>query len=140
MAYQVCECTRSVPAQPSAMARSTPEGLQRAVGAGQLGQVGVRRRARLVARAAERVHAGVEVVAGAQRAHQLGDVDPGAAVDLGRVLLAQHVDSHAGEPTAARRAADRTSLRPMSTAAASATGRHVHAVPQEGPGDRAGRW
>ena len=54
---------------------------------------------RLVARRAEGVHARGEVVAGAQRADQLGDVHAGAAVDLGRVLLGQHVDSHDAEPT-----------------------------------------
>ena len=41
----------------------------------------------------------VEVVAGAQRADQLGHVDAGAAVDLGRVLLGQDVDAHVSEPT-----------------------------------------
>ena len=78
----------------------------RAVGVGELGEVGVRRRALLVARRTEGVHLRVEVVAGAQRADQLGDVHPRAAVDLGWVLLAQHVDPHGAEPTAAHSRAD----------------------------------
>ena len=41
----------------------------------------------------------VEVVAGAERADQLGDVHAGAAVDLGWVLLGQHVDSHVPNAT-----------------------------------------
>ena len=73
------------------------EGLEGAVGVGELGEVGVRRGALLVARRAEGVHLRGEVVAGAQRADQLGDVHAGAAVDLGWVLLGQHVDPHGAE-------------------------------------------
>ena len=100
LAYQVCECTRSVPAQAVGDGEVDAERLQRAVGAGQLGQVGVGRRAVLVAGPAERVHPGVDVVAGPQGADQLGHVDPGAAVDLGRVLLGEDVDAHSGDVTA----------------------------------------
>ena len=46
---------------------------------------------------AERVDPGLDVVAGPQRADQLGHVDAGAAVHLGRVLLGEHVDAH-GRP------------------------------------------
>ena len=95
MAYQVCECTRSVPAQPPAIARSTPSVCSAALARAELRQVGVRRGARLVARRAERLHPYVEVGEPAQRADQLGDVHPGAAVDLRRVLLGQDVDAHA---------------------------------------------
>src|SRR4029079_10050255 len=63
--------------------------------------VGVRRRAWLVARPAEGVHARLDVVACTQRADQLGDVHTSAAVDLRRVLLAQHVDPHAHETSLA---------------------------------------
>src|SRR4029079_17539787 len=63
--------------------------------------VGVRRRAWLVARPAEGVHARLDVVACTQRADQLGDVHTSAAVDLRRVLLAQHVDPHAHETSVA---------------------------------------
>ena len=94
LAYQVCECTRSVPAQASAIARSTPRVRSAALADGQLGRVGVRRRQLLVARGTERVHLRLDVGAGAQRPDQLGDVHARAAVDLGWVLPGQHVDSH----------------------------------------------
>ena len=54
----------------------------------------VTRGQRLVARRSERAHPRLDVVTGAERAHQLGDVDPGAAVHLRRVLPAQDVDTH----------------------------------------------
>ena len=101
LAYQVCECTTSAPAQPPTIARSTPSVRIAPLADGQLREVGVRRRAWLVARPAEGVHARVDVVAGTQRADQLGDVHTGAAVDLRRVLLAQHVDPHAAETSLA---------------------------------------
>ena len=101
LAYQVCECTTSAPAQSPTMARSTPSVRIAALAEASSAQVGVRRRARLVARPAEGVHARVDVVACTQRADQLGDVHPGAAVDLRRVLLAQHVDPHAHETSLA---------------------------------------
>ena len=70
------------------------ESSQRRVGRGQLREVGVRRRQLLVARGTERVHLRLDVAAAPQRPHQLGDVHARAAVHLGWVLPAQHVDSH----------------------------------------------
>ena len=94
LAYQVWEWTTSAPAQASAIARSTPRvrsaALAPASSAGSAyddGQL-------LVARRPEGVHPRLEPVAGAQRPDQLGHVDPRPAVDLRRVLLAEHVDAH----------------------------------------------
>jgi hypothetical protein len=66
------------------------------------GQVGVRRGALFVARRTEGMHLRGEVVTCAERPDQLGHVYSGAAVDLGRVLLAQDVDTHVLEPTPGR--------------------------------------
>ncbi len=93
LAYQVCECTRSAALAAGRDRQVDAEGAQRGVGAGQLGEVGVRRRAGLVPWRTEGVHAGLHVVAGSQRPDQLGDVHTCAAVDLGRVLLGQDVDA-----------------------------------------------
>ena len=98
LAYQVWECTRSAPAQPADHLQVDAQGADRGVGA-RPGPAGRRTRgAGLVALGAEAVHARVDAVDGAQRPDQLGDVDPGAAVDLGRVLPGQHVDPHARQP------------------------------------------
>ena len=99
LAYQVWECTRSVPAQPPAIARSTPRVRSAALARPSSARSAYAVDARLVARRAEGVHPDVEVVARAQRPDQLGDVHPGAAVDLRRVLLGQHVDAHDAEPS-----------------------------------------
>ena len=71
-----------------------PHRLQGRVGRAELPEVGVRRDAGLVARGAEGLHPDVEVGQPAQRADQLGDVDPRAAVDGRGVLLGQDVDAH----------------------------------------------
>ena len=95
LAYQVWEWTRSVPAQPSAMARSTPRVLSAPLAVGQLGEVGVRRVPVLVARARRRRAPGSRDRRARRSARTSSATwTPGAAVDLGRVLLAQHVDSH----------------------------------------------
>ena len=78
------------------------EGAQGGVGAGELGEVGVRRGAASSRGAPKACTCVVDVVAGAQRADQLGDVHAGAAVHLGRVLLGQDVDAHVPEPTRRR--------------------------------------
>ena len=98
LAYQVCECTRSAPSHAAARDRSTPEGGQRGVRAGQLGQVGVAGRAVLVARLPERVDPHVEITPLAKGPDELGHVDPRTAVDRRGVLLAQDVDSHENSP------------------------------------------
>src|SRR5439155_25943723 len=63
---------------------------QRLVGALQAGRFGVRGHAGLVARRAEAVHADVGVRA--QLAGEVLDVDPGATVDVRRVLAGQEID------------------------------------------------
>ena len=97
LAYQVCECTRSAPTQ----SRGHRAGRRRAsagpaLARGQLGRSAYPVVPGLVARPAEAAHPHVDVAAGAQGPHQLGDVHARPAVDLRRVLLAQDVDAHAG--------------------------------------------
>ena len=75
------------------------ERLQRRVRGRELGEVGVRGRAGLVARRAEAAHLDVDVAALPQRADQLGDVHTRSSVDRGRVLLAEDVDAHVRDIT-----------------------------------------
>ena len=58
------------------------ERLERRVGLGELGEVGVRRRGAARPGAAERMDPGLHVGSSAQGLDELGDVHPGAAVDL----------------------------------------------------------
>ena len=100
LAYHVCECTRSVPAQASAIARSTPSVRSAALAEARApgsAYDAVPCSSRGAPNACTRV---VEVLAAPQRPHQLGHVDAGTAVDLGRVLLGQHVDAHGVDVTA----------------------------------------
>ena len=86
LAYHVCECTTSVPAQPPTISRSTPRVRMAALASASPVRVGVAGRPGLGPLAAEAVHPRVDPVEGAQRPDQLGDVDAGTAVDVGRVL------------------------------------------------------
>ena len=87
MAYQVCECTRSQPATLAAISRSAAKMRSDGVGAGQPRVVlGVRGRAG--AWGAEAVDVDVDEVG--QLPGEEVDVDPGAAVDVGRVLPREH--------------------------------------------------
>ena len=96
LAYQVCECTRSAPAQSAGHrqvdARASAAAALAAASSGRSAYAGRARPRR--AGAPKRPHPHVDVAAAAQRPHQLGDVHPGAAVDLRRVLLGQDVDAH----------------------------------------------
>jgi hypothetical protein len=68
------------------------EGLQRAVRGGEFGGSTVGGRARLVARLAERPDTHLDALTKGR--DQLGDVHSRTAVDLGRILLRDHFNSH----------------------------------------------
>ena len=138
LAYHVCECTRSVPAQASAIARSTPRVRSAAFADDSSARSAYDDGQRLVPRRAERVHPRLDVGAGPQRPHQLGDVHARAAVHLGWVLLAQHVDSHALETYRCR--PDPTPLASRHGRTPRRAGRDRQDAPGPAePADRAGR-
>ena len=103
LAYQVCECTRSAPSQPAAIARSTPSVCSAGVGGRELaGRSPYAGHARLVARCRRSSAPARRLSRAARRARTARDVDAGASVDLGRVLTGQQVDAH-GRDTASGR-------------------------------------
>ena len=131
LAYQVCECTRSAPTQSAAICRSTPRVCRVGVGRRQLRQVVVPGRARLVPRATEAADPHVDVAAGAQGPRPARRRGRRLPRRLRRVLLAQHVDSHAGHASAG------TGVAARARRAYSAD--HVEALGQpQGPGHRPG--
>ncbi len=70
------------------------QGLQRGIGAGELGEVGVCRGAGLLARRPEAADLHVHVTPVPQGPDQLGDMHPGPSVDSWWVFLADDVDAH----------------------------------------------
>ena len=92
LAYQVCEWTRSVPCAAGRHRQVGPEGAQGGVGVGEAGRDVVRRDALLGPRPAHAVDADVDQPT--QLAGEVLHMDPGTAVDLGRVLAGEQVDAH----------------------------------------------